>query len=150
MLMPASPEFVALCRSQVALLTQTLGATLSVVYLTEDLTGATEPNLVPVVAYPEAAASWPAAQVLQLMSRGMQGKFPALRLLSAGEGEIQSHCRDRFPRCQNQAIAPLSLLVAVAVLPIDRPNAPVAAMCTRWNGGIWKRHWNILSKSFCR
>lgn len=86
MLMPASPEFVALCRSQVALLTQTLGATLSVVYLTEDLTGATEPNLAPVVAYPEAAASWPAAQVLQLMSRGMQSKFPTLRLLSAGEG----------------------------------------------------------------
>lgn len=86
MLMPASPEFVALCRSQVALLTQTLGAALSVVYLTEDLTGATEPNLVPVVAYPEAAASWPVEQVLQLMSRGIQSKFPALRLLSAGEG----------------------------------------------------------------
>lgn len=84
--MPASSEFVALCRSQVTLLTQTLGATLSVVYLTEDLTGEAEPNLVPVVAYPEAAASWQAEQVLQLMSRGIQTSFPALRMLSAGKG----------------------------------------------------------------
>jgi hypothetical protein len=38
MLMPASDEFVALCQAQVTLLTQTLGAALSIVYLTEELT----------------------------------------------------------------------------------------------------------------
>ena len=53
MLLPVSTEFVSLCRSQIALLTQGLGASLSVVYLTEDFAEGAEPNLVPVVAYPE-------------------------------------------------------------------------------------------------
>lgn len=102
MLMPASPEFVALCRSQVALLTQTLGAALSVVYLTEDLTGEVEPNLVPVVAYPEAAASWQAEQMLQLMSRGIQANFPTLRLLSAGPGaDLEPPLRSLPPRANS-------------------------------------------------
>jgi signal transduction histidine kinase len=55
MLMPTSVEFVALCRSQIALLTQTLGATLSVVYLTQELVEGAEAQLVPLVAWPETA-----------------------------------------------------------------------------------------------
>ncbi len=58
MLMPASSEFVALCQAQVGLLTQGLGATASVVYVTAELADGTETNLIPVVAYPEAAAMW--------------------------------------------------------------------------------------------
>ncbi len=60
MLMSASSEFVALCRSQVALLTQGLGAALSVVYLTEEMVEGETPQvkLIPVVAYPETAVVW--------------------------------------------------------------------------------------------
>lgn len=56
MLMSASSEFITLCRSQVTLLAQGLGAALSVVYLTEELVeeGTAQNKLVPVVAYPEA------------------------------------------------------------------------------------------------
>lgn len=53
MLLPASPEFVDLCRSQVALVTQGLGASLGAVYLTEELVDTLERQLVPVVVYPE-------------------------------------------------------------------------------------------------
>ena len=58
--MSASSEFVALCRSQVALLTQGLGAALSIVYLTEELVeeGTRQAGLIPVVAYPETAVVW--------------------------------------------------------------------------------------------
>jgi signal transduction histidine kinase len=58
--MPASSEFISLCRSQVALLTQDMGAALSVVYLTERLVeeGATQDKLIPVVAYPETTVRW--------------------------------------------------------------------------------------------
>lgn len=55
-MLPASEEFVALCRSQVALLTE-VGAALSVVYLSEKL-GGTHDQLVPITAYPEAVATW--------------------------------------------------------------------------------------------
>ncbi|MEQ8974956.1 MAG: sensor histidine kinase [Coleofasciculus sp. C1-SOL-03] len=56
MFIPASSEFVALCQSQVGVLTQSLGAALSAVYLTTDkLDEAAQPKLIPVVVYPEAA-----------------------------------------------------------------------------------------------
>uniref|UniRef100_A0ACD5GU59 Uncharacterized protein n=1 Tax=Desertifilum tharense IPPAS B-1220 TaxID=1781255 RepID=A0ACD5GU59_9CYAN len=58
MLMPASSEFVALCRSQVSLLTEGLGASLSVVYLTEELVEDLPTQLVPIVAHPEVARNW--------------------------------------------------------------------------------------------
>ncbi len=58
MLVSASSEFIALARSQMALLAQSLGATLSIVYLTQDFvdnhTG--EAKLLPVVVYPDTEA----------------------------------------------------------------------------------------------
>jgi hypothetical protein len=67
MLMPVSPEFVELCQSQVAVLAQGLRASWIVVYLTTDqlhqgseaeLEAETEAKLIPIVAYPDTAASW--------------------------------------------------------------------------------------------
>jgi signal transduction histidine kinase len=57
MLMSASADFLALCREQIALLTQGLGASLSVVYLTHELVDSStgKAQLIPVVVYPEAA-----------------------------------------------------------------------------------------------
>ncbi len=54
MFIPASSEFVALCKSQVAVLNQGLGAALSAVYLTEELVEGAPTKLIPVVVYPEA------------------------------------------------------------------------------------------------
>jgi signal transduction histidine kinase len=56
--MSASTEFIALVREQMALLAQGLGASLSVLYLTQELTDthAQEAKLVPVVVFPETAA----------------------------------------------------------------------------------------------
>ena len=58
MLMSASSDFLALCREQMALLTQGMGASFTVVYLTQELvekpTG--EARLIPVIVYPETIA----------------------------------------------------------------------------------------------
>jgi signal transduction histidine kinase len=72
MLMPASSEFVDLCQAQVALLTQSLGAALTIVYLTEELTERVDAKLVPLVAYPEAIATWGEDQIFSLLSRGQR------------------------------------------------------------------------------
>jgi len=57
MIISASSEFVALCREQLALLATGLGASLSVVYLTQELADvpsqAGEAKLIPVAVYPE-------------------------------------------------------------------------------------------------
>ncbi|UKO96623.1 sensor histidine kinase [Nostoc sp. UHCC 0870] len=71
MLMSASSDFVALCREQIALLTQGLGASLSVVYLTQELvespTG--ETKLIPVVVYPETAVILPGEEIFEATAR---------------------------------------------------------------------------------
>ncbi|HEY9821193.1 MAG TPA: GAF domain-containing sensor histidine kinase [Candidatus Sericytochromatia bacterium] len=58
MFIPTSSEFIALCKSQVTVLTQGLGAALSAVYLTEELVEGDKPKLIPVVVYPEATVVW--------------------------------------------------------------------------------------------
>ncbi|EFA71725.1 two-component sensor histidine kinase [Cylindrospermopsis raciborskii CENA303] len=57
MLMSASSDFIALCQEQVSLLTQGLGASSSVVYLTQELVdhASGEGLLIPVLVYPEAS-----------------------------------------------------------------------------------------------
>lgn len=67
--MPTSSEFVSLCESQVALLTQGLGATLSIVYLTEELTPAADTQFVPVVAHPEVALHWGESEILSFLTQ---------------------------------------------------------------------------------
>lgn len=59
MLMPASTEFITLCRTQVALLVDGFGASLSAIYLTEDPTATSETALIPLVMYPEEQDRWP-------------------------------------------------------------------------------------------
>jgi signal transduction histidine kinase len=84
MLMPASPEFVALCQSQISLLIQGVGASMSAVYLTEDLSASeTEhTNLVPVVIYPEESEPWPSPQPRLLISGDLES--------TVGESEVSA------------------------------------------------------------
>ena len=83
MLMPASSEFVTLCQAQVDLLTQSLGAALSVVYVTEELVEEKEAKLIPIVAYPEPAVRWQEKRSLSLLPSELQGMNAKRRLPSA-------------------------------------------------------------------
>jgi len=83
MLMPASSEFVTLCQAQVTLLTQTLEAALSVVYLTEELVEEKEATLIPVVAYPEPSVIWEVNKGLTLLPDELQGARNPRRLPSS-------------------------------------------------------------------
>nr|WP_290227338.1 ATP-binding protein [Trichocoleus desertorum] len=86
MLIPTSPEFVALCRAQVELLTQGLGASLSVVYLTEEMADGTEAKLIPVVAYPESVAAWDEEPFLLPAA---EARLPRLRAADASLAPTQ-------------------------------------------------------------
>ncbi len=81
MLISASSEFISICRSQIALLTQGLGAALSVVYLSEQLLeeGGTQDRLIPVVAYPETAVMWEPYSGGMLLPAANNSDFPQLR-----------------------------------------------------------------------
>ena len=83
MLMLNSAEFVALCRAQVVLLTQAFGASLSVVYLTQELADGTETQLIPIVAYPETAVDWQAQGITRSLTAAIDTAKPAPWLLAA-------------------------------------------------------------------
>lgn len=92
MLTSLSSELVALYQSQVALLTK-IGASLSVVYLTEELieAGETKTKLIPVVVYPETA--WQASKSLTLQP---EISYTLLPLLSEPQKIAQSeHTGDK-------------------------------------------------------
>ncbi|MBW4615869.1 MAG: sensor histidine kinase [Desmonostoc vinosum HA7617-LM4] len=99
MLMSASSDFLALCREQIALLTQGLGASLSIVYLTQELVEAStgEAKLIPVVVYPETAILVQGEETAQATTR-KQLKFTNIlalpnyqeKLLQPGLGFEQS------------------------------------------------------------
>ena len=61
----ASHEFIALCRAQLRLLAESLGASISVVYMTEEIEAGGESKLLPVVVYPETEIVW--AEMLKQM-----------------------------------------------------------------------------------
>jgi signal transduction histidine kinase len=88
MLMPASSEFIALCRSQVVLLTQGLGAALSIIYLTDELTDAMDAKLVPVVAYPDDVMAWGEDRFFSLLSQGRSPTQSRLLLAEASPSVV--------------------------------------------------------------
>jgi len=114
MLMSAGSEFVALCREQMALLAQSLGATLSIVYLTQELveTSANEAKLIPVVVYPETGVGLTERTLALPPQKG--------KLLTAAEdtsGELQEcerenttlppHAGEEYLLSGNQFVLPL-------------------------------------------
>ena len=99
MLISASSEFIALCRSQVTLLTQMLGASLSTVYLTEELVeeGTSQAKLIPVVAYPETAMLWQGSDLALLPERtSSSNTLP--QLPKAAHPESSAECSPQAPQ----------------------------------------------------
>lgn len=125
MLMSASSDFLALCREQIALLTQGLGATLSIVYLTQELveTPSGEAKLIPVVIYPETALLPPGEETAEATAyKQLQvGNVFILpnqqtRLLTAGSESptssqefeaSQPHLKEEYLFSGNQIVLPL-------------------------------------------
>jgi signal transduction histidine kinase len=120
MLMSTSSDFVALCREQIALLTQGLGASLSIVYLTQELveTPTGEAKLIPVVVYPETArlrqieGTAEAKTPEQLKIRNVlalqpnQGKLLTGRVESANSSQ-QPETSEEYLLSENQIVLPL-------------------------------------------
>lgn len=138
MFIPASSEFVALCKSQVAVLTQGLGAALSAVYLTEELVEEAQPKLIPVVVYPEATRVWEenAAELMLPELRGKLGTIPRLskatpRLLPQASKDEQAvdstspDWDDNFLTRQRQVVMPLMQEgVVMGLLVTGREDRP--------------------------
>ena len=127
--MSASSDFLALCREQITLLAQGMGASFSVVYLTQELaeksTG--EARLIPVMVYPETIAlnpsdeygeqeeSYPVklAHVLALPNQKMRVLKPtsvseySSASTAATEKQNLQDKQDEYSLSHNQIVSPL-------------------------------------------
>ncbi|WP_250121560.1 HAMP domain-containing sensor histidine kinase [Chroococcidiopsis sp. CCMEE 29] len=151
--MPVSSEFISLCRSQVTLLTQGLGAALSIVYLTERLVeeGTAQDKLIPVVAYPETAIVWEGSDALSLLPAEM-GNNSVPRLLSEPTPETASvtvpvslaefftdAANEYQPEESNRSIMPNRQIV----LPLMHEEVLIGLLVT----GREDRAWNEQERS---
>ena len=86
---------MALCRAQLRLLGEGLGATASIVYMTEELADGGESKLLPVVVYPETEVVW--SEMIQLADRSL---VPPVGTHSGGNGTAS-----RFPSYASPQLA---------------------------------------------
>jgi signal transduction histidine kinase len=144
MAISASDEYVRLCETQLALIAQGLGASLGVVYLTEDLTDDAIANLCPVVALPDRVRDWSAERLLTWLTDGGREGSESSRLALPSQGDRgqrsvrpvarRDAVEDAFPTPEtlklpsHQAILPLGynamVLGALVVARSDRPWQP--------------------------
>ncbi|MEH1942446.1 MAG: HAMP domain-containing sensor histidine kinase [Nostoc sp.] len=150
MLMSASSDFLALCREQIALLTQGLGATLSIVYLTQELveTPSGEAKLIPVVIYPETALLPPGEETAEaIVHKQLQvGNVFVLpnrqrRLLTARSESPTSSRESEIPDASQPDQKEEYLISGnQSVLPLIYEGVMMGLLVTRREDRAWNEH----------
>lgn len=106
-----SSEFIALCRAQLRLLAEGLGASRSIVYLTEEIETGGESKLLPIVVYPETEVVWSKAmsQIAPQVVNFVEQKQPKqisseeeqkIAILALTNSQKKRKKPDRDNRCQ--------------------------------------------------
>jgi signal transduction histidine kinase len=116
----ASSEFMALCRAQLQLLAEGLGASRSIVYLTEELEEGGESKLLPVVVYPETETVWSKATIQISPQSLVQPLVPSIGLVPQPQPK-------QLPDNHDRTIATLASAQPPARdnwdLPVDEHNS---------------------------
>ena len=134
MIVSASSEFVALCREQLTLLGTGLGASLSVVYLTQELAEVPprkgEAELIPVAVYPETAVVGQEYQIaLPFVNR---------YLLSPSSEVISSQSNDAFSFQTQQNNQEYLMDRDQIVLPLIHDSVMMGLLVTTREDRTWK------------
>ncbi|MDZ8026630.1 MAG: ATP-binding protein [Nostoc sp. SerVER01] len=149
MLMSASSDFLALCREQIALLAQGLGATLSIVYLTQELveTPSGEAKLIPVMIYPETALLPQTEETAGTVPKQLQvGNVLVLpnhhqRLLTPGSESSNSSWESEIPDASQPYLQEEYLLSGnQIVLPLVYEGVMMGLLVTGRKDREWNEH----------
>ncbi|MBE9013723.1 GAF domain-containing sensor histidine kinase, partial [Pseudanabaenaceae cyanobacterium LEGE 13415] len=127
--MPTSSEFIELCRSQIALLTQAMGASLSVIYLTEELVESSQARLMPIAAYPDTSVA---------LERSNRLALPAA---VASLPEIDSIPENRMTQPRQLVLPLIHEELVFGLLVTEREDRP----WTSWERSQVERIANTLS-----
>ncbi|NJK47408.1 HAMP domain-containing histidine kinase [Candidatus Gracilibacteria bacterium] len=84
---PPSSELIALCQSQIALLTQWLKADWSAVYLTEEILEGSDTHLIPIAVYPQTDSMWKSGNRLRILPEVWNRVTSSMPLLLGSSSE---------------------------------------------------------------
>ena len=132
-----SSEFIALCQTQVALLTQGLGAAWSAVYVTKGLTeDISEAKLFPIAVYPKTEADWQPDRSARLPEFLETGSSPRLLAAAGATVPLTDTFEINAPAWAGDAIIQSSQIV----LPLMYQEEIMGVLVTRredrqWNQG---------------
>jgi signal transduction histidine kinase len=134
MIVSASSEFVALCREQLTLLATGLGASLSVVYLTQELAEVPprkgESELIPVAVYPETAVAESERQIAL--------PFANRYLLNPSSEVISSQSNDAFSNQTQKNHQDCLMDRDQIVLPLIHEDVMMGLLVTSRQDRAWK------------
>ncbi len=139
MIVSASSEFVALCREQLTLLATGLGASLSVVYLTQELAQVPqhkgEAELIPVAVYPETA----------VVGLEHQIALPSVNryLLSPSDEVISSQSNEDFSNQAQENNQEYLIDSDQIVLPLIHEDVMMGLLVTSREDRVWKESERI-------
>lgn len=139
MIVSASSEFVALCREQLTLLATGLGASLSVVYLTQELAEVPphkgEAELIPVAVYPETA----------VVGLEHQKTLPFVNryLLNPSSEVISSESKDAFSNQTQKNNQEYLIDRDQIVLPLIHDSVMMGLLVTSREDRAWKESERI-------
>jgi signal transduction histidine kinase len=138
MLTSVSPESIALCREQLLLLGQGLGAELSVVYLTEQLLGHEGTKLIPIVVEPETAEGEAIALEWTRLpdETGIGIQLPAPLLLAPGASDPINVADDSYP---SQEQTKTHWQAQQLVLPLVHEGVAIGLLTTSRSKQTWTR-----------
>ncbi|HEY9762302.1 MAG TPA: GAF domain-containing sensor histidine kinase [Trichocoleus sp.] len=152
MILPASPEFIDLCQSQVCLLAQALGATSTAIYLAERSVGHPSPTLIPIVVYPElsadwASVDWPAVASVGLLPEG--GNSQSRSRVEAADAAFtaESAPESAFPVANKSGVVPPASWLNghhlgsehQMVLPLAHEGLVLGVLVSTREGQPWQR-----------
>ncbi len=106
---------MALCRAQLRLLGEGLGATASIVYMTEELEDGGESKLLPVVMYPETEVVW--SETIQLADRSYMA--PPVGTHSGANGTASTFPSYASPQLASTVDARITTLAPSSLAALD-------------------------------
>ncbi|MGB3695754.1 MAG: GAF domain-containing sensor histidine kinase [Spirulinaceae cyanobacterium] len=136
MFVPASQEFVALCQAQIAILTKTLGAAWSAVYLTQGWLEESR-KLIPVAVHPEVAV-WQNKQTLALSPETWRQVDSSPKLLDGiNKTETETDATNSQSRNGEILVEELLLGQHQIVLPLIHEEVVMGLLVTRREDRDW-------------
>ncbi|MEM9447238.1 MAG: ATP-binding protein [Cyanobacteria bacterium P01_E01_bin.6] len=128
-MMPVSPEFIQLCQAQFEILSDGLGASLCIVYTTDELSEGGAGKLVPVVAWPEHLMPWAETDLLAWLQKGQWvNNFTPLPESFSDQKPVEHRAEDDQAAMNRQSMLSQPSETSPVQYELNEPRSPLESI----------------------